>query len=155
MLQLRGSTALSSFRQDRLLRALREKSPQINSVQAHFIHFADLRGPLMAGDRECLEKLLTYGPRDTRGDIGGQPVWVVPRPGTITPWSSKATEIALGCGLSQVKRLERGMCFDLQCRENASLSSEQLETLYPLLHDRMTHVILAGLKLQIKMGQPP
>ncbi len=146
MLQLRGSTALSSFRQDRLLSALREISPRLNSVQAHFIHFVDLKGPLTAGDRECLEKLLTYGPRDTSGDIGGQPVWVVPRPGTITPWSSKATEIALGCGLSQVKRLERGVCFDLQCHENAPLSSEELEALYPLLHDRMTHIILADME---------
>lgn len=153
MLQLSGSTALSSFRQDRLLNALRKKCPLVTSVNAHFIHFADLKGPLTAGDRECLEKLLTYGPTDTASDTEGQPVWVVPRPGTITPWSSKATEIAVGCGLSQIRRLERGVRFDLQCHENAFLNNEQLESLHPLLHDRMTHIILADLESANRLFQ--
>ncbi len=66
---------------------------------------------------------------------------VVPRPGTISPWSSKATDIAHVCGLDAVRRLERGIAYRLQARE-AALAGARLDALAPLLHDRMTEMAL-------------
>src|SRR5204863_498999 len=64
----------------------------------------------------------------------------VPRLGTISPWSSKATDIAHSCGLDQVRRIERGTLFRLL--SSAAFSAQRVAALEPLLHDRMTQTVL-------------
>jgi len=79
---------------------------------------------------------LTYGPRPHAQAERGQQLLVTPRLGTVSPWSSKATDIARVCGLVDVRRVERGTLYFLQA--SAPLGNEELESLGALLHDRMT-----------------
>ena len=91
MLILRGAPALSPFRVQKLLDNLRTQVPAITAVYAEFVHFADVDGELDASGRALLEQLLRYGPALAAGRAEGQLLLVVPRPGTISPWASKAT----------------------------------------------------------------
>ena len=106
MLRFRGSPALSPFRLEKLLTALRRRVPVVTEIYAEFIHFVD--GRLITHDREVLDRLLQYGPTATQRHLTSEPTFlVVPRPGTRSPWSSKATDIARNCGLQHVRRIER------------------------------------------------
>ena len=144
MLTLRGAPALSAFRLDKLSHKLSAVHPHIKLLHTEFVHFADLADTLQPGRRQVLEQLLEYGPTiDEAGHvaegIAGQMLLVTPRPGTISPWSSKATDIARNCGLSEVKRIERGVAYQLALPEN--LDQAQLIAVKALLHDRMTESI--------------
>ncbi|MCB1825516.1 MAG: phosphoribosylformylglycinamidine synthase [Candidatus Competibacteraceae bacterium] len=139
MLRFRGSPALSPFRLEKLLTALRRRVPVVTAVHAEFVHFVD--GRLLTHDREVLERLLRYGPIVTQRHLGGEPTFlVVPRPGTRSPWSSKATDIAHNCGLQHVRRIERGVAYYLESAR--ALTAEEQTLLKPLLHDRMTEAVL-------------
>jgi len=139
MLRFRGSPALSPFRLQKLLTVLQHQVPAITDAYVEFIHFVD--GRLTTHDRELLDRLLRYGPAMTPHHLIGEPtVLVIPRSGTISPWSSKATDIARNCGLLQVRRIERGMAFYLEATE--ALTATDLSRLCPLLHDRMTETVL-------------
>jgi phosphoribosylformylglycinamidine synthase len=140
MLQLQGPTALSAFRIAKLLDRLRSLEPAVTGLAARFVHFVDLARPLAAPQRAVLERLLSYGPTLAGGDGGGERVLVVPRAGTISPWSSKATDIAQVCGLAAVRRLERGIEYRL--RAARPLGPAQLMRLAPVLLDRMTEMAL-------------
>ena len=105
---LRGSPALSAFRINKLLARFQAANLPVSAIYAEYIHFADLNAPLSADDRERLARLLQYGPSLSSHTPTGKLLLVTPRPGTISPWSSKATDIAHNCGLTQVVRLERG-----------------------------------------------
>ena len=118
---LRGAPALSGFRVSKLLRSFEEMGLPIRDLYAEFVHFADLSAPLDAEARETLGKLLTYGPTIAEHAPTGLLFLVTPRPGTISPWSSKATDIAHNCGLKQISRLERGIAYYL---ETPALSAE-------------------------------
>ena len=155
MLAIRGSAALSPFRIAKLLTRLRVHGPAITGVAAAYVHFVDLERPLAADECERLETLLTYGPREAgiaeagaaeAGAAGGEGValWVVPRPGTISPWASKATDIAQVCGLGAVRRIERGIEYRLKQDGVTDLSAAQLAAVAALLHDRMTEVVLSA-----------
>jgi phosphoribosylformylglycinamidine synthase len=141
MLILPGSTALSSFVRDKLLRKLQQHLTGITAVEARYIPLIDLQRPLQAGDRGLLDRLLRYGPADTGAqDLqGAVEVFVVPRPGTISPWSSKATDIARNCGLDTVRRLERGILY----RVAGAQAGDPALTV--LLHDRMTQAVLPSI----------
>lgn len=102
---LRGSPALSEFRVNKLVELCREQQLPVSGIYAEFMHFADLSADLDAQALEKLEKLLTYGPTIQEHEPQGLLLLVTPRPGTISPWSSKATDIAHNCGLANVKRL--------------------------------------------------
>lgn len=104
---LRGSPALSEFRVNKLLELCREQQLPVSAIYAEFMHFANLTADLDASENEKLEKLLTYGPTIEEHEPQGLLLLVTPRPGTISPWSSKSTDIATNCGLDKVKRLER------------------------------------------------
>ncbi|QQS54501.1 MAG: phosphoribosylformylglycinamidine synthase [Candidatus Competibacteraceae bacterium] len=139
MLRFRGSPALSPFRLEKLLAALRQRVPVVTEVYAEFVHFVD--GRLITHDREVLDRLLQYGPAATQRHLGGEPAFlVVPRPGTLSPWSSKATDIARNCGLQHVRRIERGVAYYLESER--SLTDGESAELKPLLHDRMTEAVL-------------
>ncbi|MBF4264232.1 hypothetical protein, partial [Vibrio anguillarum] len=85
------------------------------------------------------EKLLTYGPTIQDHEPQGLLLLVTPRPGTISPWSSKATDIAHNCGLVDVKRLERGTAYYIE--SEVALSAEQINTIQTIIHDRMMEVV--------------
>jgi len=156
MLQLPGPAALSAFRIAKLLDRLTVLDPALNGLDARFMHFVDLVRPLTAAEAAVLAQLLTYGPRlpTPADEFGADSVWVVPRLGTISPWSSKATDIARVCGLDGVRRIERGILYRL--RAAAPLGSERLQHLAPLLHDRMTEeALLEGARLADLFAQRP
>jgi phosphoribosylformylglycinamidine synthase len=140
MLQLPGAPAFSSFRIQKLLERIRQDVTGIVGLSAHFVHFVELEQELNAAQREVLHQLLaplSAPPAETLHSF-----WVVPRLGTISPWSSKATDIAHNCGLSALRRIERGIRFDLQLQDRVVLDAAALEKLLALLHDRMTESVL-------------
>src|SRR5262245_29951962 len=96
MLELAGAQAVSDFRIAKLRPALEALLPGITSISARFVHFVDLERDLGGAEHALLERLLTYGPREAAGTqrATGAELVVVPRFGTISPWSSKATDIA-------------------------------------------------------------
>jgi phosphoribosylformylglycinamidine synthase len=145
MLKLRGGNALSIFRLDKLNQALQTGVPGISHIHAEYWHFAETSRELAAAELSVLEKILTYGPASTVEAPEGELLLVVPRIGTISPWSSKASDIAFHCGLEAVKRLERGIAFYAQKRGQATLSVAEKQALLPLIHDRMMEAVLGSL----------
>ncbi len=142
MLHLRGCPALSEFRLQKLQQQLQALIPAVTGVSADYLHIAELAGPLDAAQRQVLERLLSYGPVSMADAAAGLTLVVVPRPGTISPWSSKATDIVHNCGLEQVLRVERGIVYTLQLAAGTSLSDTDRDTLLPLIHDRMTEAVV-------------
>ena len=104
MLALPGGPARSAFRLAKLLDAARDVAPSASGLQAHFVHLVDVDGELEEDERAVLDALLTYGPEPAPETVPRVDAVVVPRPGTISPWSSKATDIARGCGLSRDRK---------------------------------------------------
>lgn len=140
MLVLRGAPALSEFRSSKLLEQCRANDLPVTGIYAEFVHFADVTGELSDEQSDVLDKLLTYGPSRESHKPEGQLVLVTPRPGTISPWSSKATDIAHNCGLNVVKRLERAIAYYVQT--SSPLDTQQSSLLFLQLHDRMTESVL-------------
>ena len=139
---LRGSPALSAFRINKLLARCQEARLPVDAVYAEYVHFADLSAPLSADEKTKLQRLLKYGPSLAEHAPQGRLLLVTPRPGTISPWSSKATDIAHNCALPQVTRLERGLAFYI---EAPALTDAQWQALAALLHDRMMETVFTGL----------
>ena len=121
-----GSPALSTFRQKKLLNQLRLVLPEVEQLNAHYVHFVDADNKLVNEDEiSLLEKLLRYGPHMAEISSEGKLFLVVPRAGTISPWSSKATDIAHNCSLQAVNRIERGIAYHVQC--NGAKSDEPFQ----------------------------
>ncbi len=166
MLRLQGGPALSDFRLRKLLADLQLKIPVISGVDTRFLHFIDTRysdsapganGRDVAGldskSKEVLQKILDYGPRtdlpgepeSSKKDITTAPGFfrlVTPRPGTISPWSSKATDIAHICGLDAVHRIERGIAFLFQLKSDPDEGI--ISAIDDAIHDRMTEAVMAS-----------
>ncbi|WP_317204082.1 phosphoribosylformylglycinamidine synthase [Janthinobacterium sp.] len=153
MLILPGSNALSVFRSQRLLTQLQAVLPAIASVQARFVHFIDAAAPLSADDSSRLGALLTYGEPAEAEHADGvcEEFFVIPRFGTISPWASKATDIAHNCGMAHIKRVERGVAYRVNLKAGIlgssigaakKLSDSQAQDIAALLHDRMTESVL-------------
>ncbi len=140
MLTLPGASALSTFRSQKLLQALQDVESGITAVTAEFVHFADLSSPLSAEQRNILDLLLVYGPKPEGGATpdAGELLLTIPRPGTISPWSSKATDIAHNAGLVNIRRLERGIVYRVA-------GSFTRQAILPLLHDRMVEAVVDSL----------
>ncbi len=145
MLRLRGSAALSPFRLDKILAALKAGAPRISHIYAEFWHFAQTSRELSAQENDTLQKILTYGPKMAEEAPSGELFLVTPRPGTISPWSSRATDIASHCGLAAIARLERGVAFYVTTADGAPLTEAEKQALKPLIHDRMTEAVFASL----------
>ncbi len=146
LLTLRGRRALSPFRVDKLEAAFAAARPghTLGRIAATFWHFVEVEREFEASERATLERLLTYGPHDDRAVDEGVLVLVVPRPGTISPWSSKATDIARNCGLAAIRRVERGVVYRIAAPDG-TLADADRAALLPLLHDRMTEAVLDSL----------
>ena len=111
---LTGPPAFSRARLDEKLRELKLLDRRVDGVFAEFVHFLLLGGALDGGQRETVGALLRYGPRHDLPERVGEPFCVVmPRSGTVSPWSSKATDIFRRCGLDAVIRVERGVRWHL------------------------------------------
>ena len=126
MLQIAGAPALSAFRIAKLLERVKRLEPSVQALASRFIHFVDLTRELQRAERDVLERLLTYGPRSEplpSAEDNGQILLVVPREGTISPWSSKATDIAHVCGLDSVQRIERGVLYTMRSTAPLAASS--------------------------------
>jgi len=139
MLRLRGSQAFSSFRIEKLLQSIQLNFPSIVRIDTEFQHLIKQKDESIAlsdSDAQKLAQLLTYGPKMAEVEHQGQRVFIVPRFGTISPWSTKATDIAIQCGLTNIARIERGIAFYVSAQ--SPFSSEELQALSICLHDPMT-----------------
>src|ERR1700675_1389034 len=141
MFSLFGAPALSQFRVDHSLRALKAEDKRVTALSCRWLHFVDESRPLADSELDLLGKLLAYGPRTALREEPGQRVLVTPRIGTESPWSSKATDIVHVCGLSAVRRVERGTVYFIESA--APLTASELTRLAAHLHDRMTESIWA------------
>jgi phosphoribosylformylglycinamidine synthase len=144
ILSLAGRPALSPFRVAKLFAGLSQVRPahRISSLTATYRHFVEVAHALAPDERSTLERILTYGPAPHEaGDDGGTVMLVVPRPGTISPWSSKATDIAHNCGLSAVTRIERGVLVRVHTRDHEPLCDDDRAALLPFVHDRMIEAV--------------
>ena len=143
MFKLVGSSALSKFRADRLLAALRAVNPAVAAVSGRYVHFVLAGRKLGERDSERLSALLDYGfeAPDVRADLQ---LLVVPRLGTISPWASKATDIVHNCGVSAVERVERTVLYSIEFSDEVSLDPQAVQALAACLHDRMTETVLAA-----------
>src|SRR5688572_28312793 len=120
--RLRGRSALSAFRLGKLTQSVTAAVPRISGIRAEFWHLVQHERALADSESRQLERILTYGPADTAGDSRGTLMLTVPRIGTISPWSSKATDIARHCGLETVRRIERGVAYWFATRDGSALS---------------------------------
>ncbi|MCK5337102.1 MAG: phosphoribosylformylglycinamidine synthase, partial [Gammaproteobacteria bacterium] len=139
-----GSSAFSTSRLAKLLSQVQAIASSVTALNAEFIHFSQSDGDLSADHSAVLEKLLQYGPKAEQVSESGQLFLVVPRAGTISPWSSKATDIAHNCGLNTIKRIERGIAFYIE--SNQAISSDQQAAIEAVIHDRMTEMVLDNLQ---------
>ncbi|MEN3351958.1 MAG: phosphoribosylformylglycinamidine synthase, partial [Betaproteobacteria bacterium] len=143
LIRLRGRAALSSFRLNKLHLALSPVLPDVQ-VTAEFWHFVQARRPLDRDELQRLEGLLTYGPKSLPAEERGTLLLVAPRVGTISPWSSKATDIAHHCALEDIERIERGIAFWAAHRTDDTLREDERRALLPHIHDRMTETVFAA-----------
>ena len=148
MLTLRGSPALSNFRLQKLRQDLSGAGLPCQAISAVFVHVAELDAALAPEQESVLRRLLTYGPNRKSEEVSGIVQVVAPRPGTISPWSTKATDIAHICGLQAVCRIERVILYtvDLGPASPPTLPPELANQLHAKLHDRMTQIVLPNLE---------
>src|SRR5688572_25298544 len=139
MLQFRGAPALSGFRIERLLAALRQSAPHVRGVAVEYVHFVDAARDLTPAERAVLERLLDFDPRAPAAPTGTV-LYTVPRFGTVSPWSSKATDIAHVCGLAAVRRIERGKAWRVE--SGLDLDAKSLASLAAPLFDPMTEALM-------------
>jgi phosphoribosylformylglycinamidine synthase len=139
---LPGANALSAFRQQRLLASLTAQGIQLESIKAQYLHFVWTESDLNAKDKGVLESLLTYGQPfvSLTKATDKQSAISIPRFATVSPWASKATDIARQCGLN-VLRIERGIQYSWHSKK--TLSTEQVEIVLRALHDRMTETVIS------------
>jgi phosphoribosylformylglycinamidine synthase len=136
---LPGGPALSAFRVERRLRQIRRVCPGVGGLASHYMHFVETRRPLTDPEHACLRTLLRYGPR-VESRPPAPTLVVLPRFGTISPWSSKATDILHVCGLDMIERVERGIAYALT--SGAPLTDAQVNAIAAVLHDRMTESVV-------------
>ena len=139
MLELPGQSALSNFRLAKLTRALQGADDRVTAVEARFVYLVDINGDLGKEHRSRLDALLLHGDSPGKLARSAKRLYVVPRPGTISPWSSKATDIAKACDIGEVQRIERGICYGLKFSGN--VEAGEVLALGHLLSDRMTEAV--------------
>jgi phosphoribosylformylglycinamidine synthase len=142
LMHFEGGNALSAFRSQGLLARLAQINPRIAGISARFVHWVWSDAAQDRATQDKLAALLAYGESATAGE--GALVVVMPRLGTVSPWASKATDIAHNCGAA-IHRVERVTEFRLQAKAglfgNKPLSPEELHAAALLLHDRMTESV--------------
>ena len=143
VLPLRGVTALSDFRVEKLFqKAAALGLPEVK-LSSEFWYFVGSEKALDAATVEKLQALLAAQSveQTPKAREGLHLFLVTPRLGTISPWASKATNIAENCGLEGIERIERGMAVWLE----GALTDGQKQQWAALLHDRMTESVLTDI----------
>lgn len=160
--EFEGGQALSDFRVQQLLPRLQAVHTRIAGLQARYVHLVASDHAPDAGERERLAALLTYG-EPYAGSDEGHLLVVTPRLGTVSPWASKATDIAHNCGLA-VRRVERAVEYRVTLQSGwlggkAALEPRQVQDVAALLHDRMTESVVGSLaearRLFTELQAPP
>jgi len=151
MIIIPGNRAFSDFNKDKLLRSLQQSIPELLDIHARYWHFAKANEPLSDSETQQLNELLEYGEKtqnaatsETASEPPGELFLVVPRPGTISPWSSKATDILHNCGLNKIDRVERGIAYFVEYKDDfTELSPDKRLFVTANLHDRMIEVVMS------------
>lgn len=156
MLILAGSSALSPSKRKTVLAAIQKNCPLIQSVDAIYIHLVKCTNPASevslgtkSSQRDTLDALLKYGDdfafqgtRDAFQQLAPNLIYILPRPGSISPWSSKATDIAQICNLGEhIERIERGIVYHVTTATAQTLSDDDIRSFSQSIHDRMTQVV--------------
>ncbi len=145
LLHFEGGNALPEFRAMSLLARLSQSVPRITAVHARHVHWVSSAAPLERAQRDALEGLLRYGD-PYAGPTDGTLIVIAPRLGTVSPWASKATDIAHNCGIG-IRRVERVTEYRLALKTgllggSKPLSADETQAVAALLHDRMTESVL-------------
>ncbi len=145
-----GGSAISDFRARQLLPRLQAIEPRIEGIGARFVHLVVTDAVLAGADKDRFAALLSYGEPFEAPPKAGAMVVVTPRLGTVSPWASKATDIAHNCGLA-LRRVERITQYHLNLKapllgKAPTLEGDRLAAVAALLHDRMTESVLARLE---------
>jgi phosphoribosylformylglycinamidine synthase len=142
MLVVRGGPALSNFRLDKKLASLSGICPQIKSVHAEYLYIVDTISKLDEHQFEILKTLVHSSYSTVEATCTNNEIIIIPRPGTISPWSSKATDIIHHCGLTIIKRVERAIAWSLEYESSYIPDADILADLKQQLHDRMTQIVI-------------
>ncbi len=144
MLILPGSAVLSPFRKQPLIEALQAIAADISDVSVRYIHYIHVQRLLDQDELRILENILNYGGSSESGENEYDSYTVLPRAGTISPWSSKASEIAQRCGLYPINAIERGVEYDFITQSNRNFTTTEQTLIFPLIHDRMTERVVSN-----------
>ncbi len=142
ILTLRGGSALSEFRLAKMRDEAHKSGISLGQIATRFWHFIEVSETLSGAEMEVLNHVLGESGPSSGTDISGSLYLVTPRFGTISPWSSKATDILHNCGLDKVMRVERGIAYHLENLATEGFGAEHQARLLALIHDRMTEVVL-------------
>ena len=137
---IHGEIAASDFRLAKVLSDLKAIESSVRNVSAHTIYLLDIEQALPAEQSERLYQLLGVELNQLTKPLAAG-IYITPRPGTISPWSSKATDIVHNCGLTQIKRIERGVFWQISSDSSNSIDHSQISVLANALHDRMTETV--------------
>ncbi|PCH61672.1 MAG: phosphoribosylformylglycinamidine synthase [Gammaproteobacteria bacterium] len=154
-LYLQGLHALSAFRRERLLAELQARQSIITGVDVYEFYLLQSDDGLSPQQAELVNTILNVDLTNVAAKPDQVVRYVVPRPGTISPWSTKATDILHNSGLNAVNRVEHGRLYVVSL--SAGLTQKNIEALYPLLHDRMTESVFVdtdSLAVVFASGQP-
>ena len=141
MLIFHGLSPFSKFSSQKLLKSIQEIDPSVSSIGAQYVHFVDIDSELTTNEAKIISSLLLYGPKSSAIKTNGEMRLVVPRPGTISAWSTKATNIARNAGLLSIKRIERGVAYYFRGVNDNPVK----KSLHALIHDRMTETVLSDI----------
>ncbi len=155
MLMLGGGPALTPFNVEKLSARAKGRGLALGACSAHYFFLVGSSLRLSAAEQDVLENLLDASSESARALIlEGSPIRVIPRFGTRSPWSTKATDIARHCGLESIERIERGIAWHIDGPANAAATREDLAA---LLHDPMTESVVDDPQLleQVFTSAPP
>ncbi|ASG67049.1 phosphoribosylformylglycinamidine synthase [Francisella halioticida] len=133
----KGLSALSPFRRERILADVKKISNKIESISAEYIHVVELDEELTNQQKQIIKSLLNYNKEYGSAEPKGYTFITAPRVGTISPWSSKATDIISNTGVNAVKRVERAVLFGVE----GQVSANELKEIEDLVHDRMVEEV--------------
>ena len=139
MLSTLGPVAETTFRKRKIISQIKSILPEISDLEVRYIHYIDTYSSLDGNQEKILNALLSYGKNPKAVSNRSVNFFVVPRVGTISPWSSKATDIANICGLP-IKRIERGRVYSISF--SGSLKDEEKNLIGSFFYDRMTESLL-------------
>ena len=138
MIVIRGNLALSPFRTQKISQLIQDQIGRAPKIHAQSVYFLDSKKEINELDTDKILALLDIQELNIDRKIAPNSKIVIPRTGTISPWSSKATDIFQHCGLEDVLRIESGCLYEFGNDQKDALNPSQIEKILPLLHDRMT-----------------